>query len=157
MALMHHAQGDVKEIMADMEIEDLVAEDAATKILKKVQNYYADYLEDKPQEAFEKVMYSKDLHKQKKEIQSTIARQQKQITRVRRRLITGDYEKRVRDFAQEAKVVKTVDKFAFCLGVLVLCVTEYMVLRHPGSFGMYYGALVSTRMALRLYMYAKSG
>lgn len=96
------------------------------------------------------------LAEQKKEIQSTIARQQKQITRVRRRLITGDSEKRVRDFAQEANVVKTVDKFAFCLGVLVLCVTEFMVLRHPESFGMYYCALVSTMMALRLYMYARS-
>ena len=96
------------------------------------------------------------LAEQKKEIQSTIARQQKQITRVRRRLITGDSEKRVRDFAQEANVVKTVDKFAFCLGVLVLCVTEFMVLQHPESFGMYYCALVSTMMALRLYMYARS-
>ena len=64
---MHHAQGDVKEIMADMEIEDLIAEDAAETILKRIQNYYADYLEDKPQESLEKVMYSKDLHKQKNE------------------------------------------------------------------------------------------
>lgn len=30
------------------------------------------------------------------------------------------------------------------------------MLRHPGSFGMYYCALVSTMMALRLYMYARS-
>jgi len=97
------------------------------------------------------------LSKQKKDIQSTITRKQEQITRVRRRLITGDSEKRVRDFAQEAKVVKTVDKFAFCLGVLVLCATEYMVLQHPESFGTYYCALVSVMMALRLYMYAKSG
>ena len=64
---MHHAQGDVKEIMSDMEFEDLIAEDAAEDILKKVQAYYADYLEDKPQESLEKVLYSKDLHKQKNE------------------------------------------------------------------------------------------
>ena len=73
-----------------------------------------------------------------------------------RKVVTGSTERRLRDWAKESKVVKTVDKFSFVLGVTVLCTTEFMLLEHPDHFGMYYVVLLSVMMALRLYMYAKN-
>mmetsp|Transcript_11309 Transcript_11309/g.24483 ORF Transcript_11309/g.24483 Transcript_11309/m.24483 type:complete len:450 (+) Transcript_11309:90-1439(+) len=116
------------------------------------------------------------LAKQQQDLRTSIARQQVEFTRARRRVLTGDPDKPVREFArqrvrkvvtgdserplhewaQQANVVKTVDKFSFCLGVLVLCVTEYTFLIRPEAFGLYYVGLISVMMALRLYMYARS-
>jgi len=48
------------------------------------------------------------------------------------------------------------DKFSFVLGVFVLCTTEFVALRYPEHFGIFYVVLVSIMMALRLYMYAKN-
>jgi hypothetical protein len=73
-----------------------------------------------------------------------------------RQVVTGSTERRLRDWVKESKVVKTVDKFSFVLGVTVLCTTEFMLLEHPDHFGMYYVVLLSVMMALRLYMYAKN-
>ena len=73
-----------------------------------------------------------------------------------RKVVTGSSERALSDWVQETKVVKAVDKFAFMLGLSVLLITEYVGLRQPQQFGNYYVVLISTMMALRFYMYAKS-
>ena len=73
-----------------------------------------------------------------------------------RKAVTGSSERALSDWVQESKVIKAVDKFAFMLGLSVLLMTEYVGLRQPQQFGNYYVILISTMMALRFYMYAKS-
>ena len=73
-----------------------------------------------------------------------------------RRVVTGSSDRRLRDWAKDVRVVKTVDKFSFVLGVTVLMSTEYWCLRQPEQFGIYFVVLISVMMALRFYMYAQS-
>lgn len=72
-----------------------------------------------------------------------------------RKVVTGSEEHRFRDWMKQATIVKTVDKFSFVLGVVALMATEFMVLRRPEQFKLYYVGSMSIMMLLRLYMYAK--
>lgn len=88
----------------------------------------------------------------RKQVEKTSVVVKKQV----RKVVTGSSDRRLRDWVKETKVVKTVDKFSFVLGVFVLCMTEFMVLQYPQHFGIYYVILVGYLMALRLYMYARN-
>eukprot|EP00472_Partenskyella_glossopodia_P002106 CAMPEP_0197523944 /NCGR_PEP_ID=MMETSP1318-20131121/8734_1 /TAXON_ID=552666 /ORGANISM="Partenskyella glossopodia, Strain RCC365" /LENGTH=571 /DNA_ID=CAMNT_0043076777 /DNA_START=251 /DNA_END=1966 /DNA_ORIENTATION=- len=58
--------------------------------------------------------------------------------KVGRRLITGDSNKKVRDYVREAPVVKWIDCFSFTLGVLLLVSAEFFVLKMPEHFWLFY-------------------
>jgi len=78
------------------------------------------------------------------------------VQKVARKAVTGSGDRAISDWAKQANVVKTVDKSSFVLGVFLVCMTEYVLLTHPESFGHYYVSIVSVMMMLRLYMYARN-
>jgi len=51
-----------------------------------------------------------------------------------RKIVTGDPNKRVRDYMKETPQVKMKDKFSFTLGVMAICLSQWMVLRYPNYF-----------------------
>lgn len=73
-----------------------------------------------------------------------------------RKVLTGSEERALRDWVNDAKVVKTVDKFSFVLGVVSMLMTEYVFLQVPEQFGKFFVLLISIMMTLRFYMYSRS-
>eukprot|EP00095_Tigriopus_kingsejongensis_P004040 maker-scaffold5_size1054832-snap-gene-5.7 protein:Tk04040 transcript:maker-scaffold5_size1054832-snap-gene-5.7-mRNA-1 annotation:"Protein of unknown function DUF2838" len=73
-----------------------------------------------------------------------------------REVITGDPNKRIRDHLKEEPQVKMIDKFSFTLGVLVITFTEYIIMRHPDWFKMYYHLLMTFLFVLRYVTYKES-
>ena len=46
-----------------------------------------------------------------------------------RKAVTGDPDKRIRDHMKETPQVKLLDKMSFTLGVVVICLSEFLILR----------------------------
>ena len=80
----------------------------------------------------------------------------KKATELRRRVITGDKNKRVRDFVQEEPVIKLKDKISFTLGVAAIMVTELILLRCPWRFGAFFAAVSVPLLLSRYYLYFKA-
>ena len=68
--------------------------------------------------------------------------------------MTGDPDKRIRDHMKETPQVKMLDKFSFTLGVIVICLSEWLILRLPNLFPYFYYAIMAVLMAYRYYDYA---
>ena len=77
------------------------------------------------------------------------------LRQARRKVITGDAEKRVRDFVKEPLVVQTMDKFSFTLGVGLMLAIQHMMLVYPAYFGHFYFAMTIPLIAMRYYLYTK--
>jgi len=71
-----------------------------------------------------------------------------------RKAVTGDPNKRIRDYMKETPQVKMQDKFSFTLGVIVICLSEFLILRMPNLFQYFYFALMSVLIAWRYYDYS---
>ena len=71
-----------------------------------------------------------------------------------RKAVTGDPDKRIRDHMKETPQVKMLDKFSFTLGVIVICLSEWLILRQPNLFPYFYYAIMAVLMAYRYYDYA---
>lgn len=78
---------------------------------------------------------------------------EQKATEFRRRVITGDKSKRVRDFVQEEPVIQLKDKLSFTLGVVSVVVIEYVILRSPEKFGVVLHLLGIPLLASRYYLY----
>eukprot|EP00039_Didymoeca_costata_P011932 m.170028 g.170028 ORF g.170028 m.170028 type:complete len:481 (+) comp15334_c1_seq5:349-1791(+) len=74
---------------------------------------------------------------------------------IRRRLITGDSQKRVRDYALEVPVVKTVDKFSFMLGILILNITQAVLCLMPTKFARWFCIIMPPLLIVRIFSYRK--
>jgi len=72
-----------------------------------------------------------------------------------RKTVTGDPEKRIRDHMKEVPQVKMIDKLSFTFGVLCICGSEWLALRHADWFPLYYYAIMSMLMVWRLITYSK--
>ena len=85
------------------------------------------------------------------------ARDKMQIKAKRRwrKAVTGDPEKRIRDHMNEVPQVKLMDKLSFTLGVLCICGSEWLALRHADWFPLYYTVIMAALLAWRLVTYAK--
>mmetsp|Transcript_25978 Transcript_25978/g.43455 ORF Transcript_25978/g.43455 Transcript_25978/m.43455 type:complete len:456 (-) Transcript_25978:207-1574(-) len=95
-----------------------------------------------------------------KEIQNGLRRRGNEVTRkleehstrTARRIITGDSNKRVRDYVKEPPVVRMIDCVSFTLGVILLVSAEFMTLRFPHFFWIFYvitaWAMIITRCIL---------
>jgi len=71
-----------------------------------------------------------------------------------RKAVTGDPDKRIRDYMIETPQVKMLDKVSFTLGVIVICLSEWLILRQPNLFPYFYYAIMAVLMAYRYYDYA---
>ncbi|XRB09233.1 glycerophosphocholine acyltransferase [Pycnococcus provasolii] len=75
--------------------------------------------------------------------------------RLRRRIITGDADMRVRDYIKVPKTVRAIDKFSFTMGVVGLLVTEAVLLQAPQYFWAFFALVMPTLLFLRIYLYTK--
>jgi len=72
-----------------------------------------------------------------------------------RKVVTGDPDKRIRDHMKEVPQVKWIDKVSFTLGVMCICFSEWLALRHPEHFPIYYYTLMALLLINRYFSYAQ--
>jgi len=82
---------------------------------------------------------------------------QQKIIRRARTAVTGNENKRISDLLKEPKMVKTFDKLSFMLGVISMLGTQFMVLKLPQHFDLWYLCVFGTFMALRFRIYNNKG
>lgn len=70
-----------------------------------------------------------------------------------RKAVTGNPDKKVRDYMKEVPQVKFVDKVSFTFGVTCIVVTELLALRHPEYFTAFYLVLITGLLANRYLEY----
>ena len=76
-------------------------------------------------------------------------------TRRWRKAVTGDPEKRIRDHMKEVPQVKMIDKLSFTFGVLCICGSEWISLRHADWFPVYYSIIMTLLLLWRLVTYTQ--
>jgi len=72
-----------------------------------------------------------------------------------RKVVTGDPDKRIRDHMKEVPQVKWIDKVSFTLGVMCICFSEWLALRQPDMFPIYYYTLMTLLLVNRYFTYAQ--
>jgi len=72
-----------------------------------------------------------------------------------RKVVTGDSEKSLREHMNEVPQVKMIDKISFTFGVLCICGSEWLALRQPDLFPVYYYIIMSTLLLWRFITYSK--
>ena len=80
---------------------------------------------------------------------------QGKVTRRWRKAVTGDPNKRIRDHMKEVPQVKMIDKLSFTFGVLCICGSEWLALRHADWFPLYCTTIMTTLLLWRLITYTK--
>ena len=68
-----------------------------------------------------------------------------------RKVVTGNPDKKVRDYMKEVPQVKLVDKISFTFGVVCIVITELLALRYPQYFSAYYLLLITGLLTNRCY------
>ena len=138
-----------------LESDDVTLSEPQVTALRKLELRIRSSLSSQ-QRGFRRALTGNENKRVRDHARSQVQRTSHIVKKRVRKVVTGSSDRALRDWVKEAKVVKTVDKFSFVLGVFVLCATEFMVLQYPEHFGTYYVILVSAMMALRYYMYARS-
>jgi hypothetical protein len=75
------------------------------------------------------------------------------LNKLKRKVITGNPNKRVRDFMKEEPVVKTIDKISFTAGVTTMLLIEFVMTVMPERFGLFYCTLLIPLLIARYYLY----
>eukprot|EP00096_Caligus_rogercresseyi_P003063 TRINITY_DN15601_c0_g1_i1.p1 TRINITY_DN15601_c0_g1~~TRINITY_DN15601_c0_g1_i1.p1 ORF type:complete len:314 (+),score=68.63 TRINITY_DN15601_c0_g1_i1:152-1093(+) len=70
-----------------------------------------------------------------------------------RAAVTGDPNKRIRDHLKESPQVKMLDKISFTLGVLTICLTQWIIHRQPWSFPYFVFSVLSILFVARCIAY----
>jgi len=91
----------------------------------------------------------------KDKIQEVRKEAQGRAQRKWRKAVTGDPDKRIRDHMKEVPQVKMIDKLSFTFGVMCICGSEWLALRHPDWFPLYYYAIMTMLLVWRLITYSK--
>jgi len=91
----------------------------------------------------------------KDKIQEVRKEAQGRAQRKWRKAVTGDPEKRIRDHMKEVPQVKMIDKLSFTFGVLCICGSEWLALRHADWFPLYYYAIMTMLLVWRFIAYSK--
>jgi len=84
---------------------------------------------------------------------SKLSEAQGRAKRRLRKAVTGNPDKKVRDYMKEVPQVKFVDKVSFTFGVTCIVVTELLALRHPEYFTAFYLVLITGLLANRYLEY----
>jgi len=71
-----------------------------------------------------------------------------------RKVVTGNPNKKIRDYMKEVPQVKFVDKLSFTFGVICIVVTEFLALRHPTYFLQFYYLLMALLLTNRYIEYS---
>jgi len=91
----------------------------------------------------------------KDKIQEVRKEAQGRAQRKWRKAVTGDPDKRIRDHMKEVPQVKMIDKLSFTFGVLTICGSEWLALRHADWFPLYYYFIMTMLLVWRLITYSK--
>jgi len=91
----------------------------------------------------------------KDKIQEVRKEAQGRAQRKWRKAVTGDPDKRIRDHMKEVPQVKMIDKLSFTFGVLTICGSEWLALRHADWFPIYYYFIMTMLLVWRLITYSK--
>ena len=68
-----------------------------------------------------------------------------------RKAVTGNPDKKVRDYMKEVPQVKLVDKLSFTFGVMCIISTEFLALRYPEWFTTFYLVLITGLLINRFF------
>jgi len=90
------------------------------------------------------------------EIGSKLSEAQGKARQSWRGVVTGNPDKKIRDYMKEVPQVKFVDKLSFTFGVTCIVVTEFLALRHPSYFLQFYYLLMTILLANRYIEYSAS-
>jgi len=74
---------------------------------------------------------------------SKLSEAQGRAKRRLRKAVTGNPDKKVRDYMKEVPQVKLVDKLSFTFGVMCIIATEFLALRYPQWFTTFYLVLIT--------------
>ena len=74
---------------------------------------------------------------------SKLSEAQGRAKRRLRKAVTGNPDKKVRDYMKEVPQVKLVDKLSFTFGVMCIIATELLALRYPQWFTTFYLVLIT--------------
>jgi len=91
-----------------------------------------------------------------KEVQEILTKAGNEVREDWRKVVTGDPNKRVRDYMKETPQVKKKDKFSFTLGVMTITLSEWLILRHPEYFPHFYIPLMLALIIWRFVDYSKT-
>jgi len=80
---------------------------------------------------------------------SKLSEAQGRAKRRLRKAVTGNPDKKVRDYMKEVPQVKLVDKLSFTFGVMCIVATEFLALRYPQWFTTFYLVLITGLLANR--------
>jgi len=89
-------------------------------------------------------------------IGSTISEAKEKGQRSWRKAVTGNPEKKIRDYMKEVPQVKFADKLSFTFGVTCIIFTEFLALRHPEYFTQFYIGLITLLLSYRYIDYSAS-
>jgi len=70
-----------------------------------------------------------------------------------RAVVTGDPDKKIRDYMHEIPQVKLWDKLSFTFGVFAIIITEFLALRFPQHFTKFYYFVMSGLVTNRYFQY----
>jgi len=85
---------------------------------------------------------------------SKLTEAQEKAQRKLRKVVTGNPDKKVRDYLKEVPQVKTVDKLSFTFGVICIILTEFLALREPTYFTPFYLLLMALLLSNRYLEYS---
>jgi len=88
------------------------------------------------------------------QLSSKIYEAQGKAKRSLRKVVTGNPDKKVRDYMKETPQIKFVDKISFTFGVTCIVLTEFLALRHPEYFTAYYFLLITGLLTNRYLEYS---
>jgi len=77
------------------------------------------------------------------------------VRRIVRNALTGDPDERVWDHMKKVPQVKMIDKFSFTLGVMTIVGSEWLALRHPDLFPLYYYFIMTMLLVWRWITYSR--
>eukprot|EP01103_Thecamoeba_quadrilineata_P018261 TRINITY_DN6879_c0_g1_i1.p1 TRINITY_DN6879_c0_g1~~TRINITY_DN6879_c0_g1_i1.p1 ORF type:complete len:437 (-),score=57.02 TRINITY_DN6879_c0_g1_i1:135-1445(-) len=88
-----------------------------------------------------------------KETGSKIVQRGERFIKSKRQLLENKRNKIINDFNHSPPFLRNVDKIAFTLGIIVLCLTEFILLQRPELMSLWYTFLVIPLLSYRFVKY----
>jgi len=77
------------------------------------------------------------------EVRKNISEASQEVRDHWRKIVTGDSHKKIREYMTETPQVKLKDKFSFTLGVMTICLSQWLILRYPDYFPLFWMVFTS--------------
>lgn len=143
-----------------------LSQESASQVIEDIRNFMSDLDFATQQDNFGAAPLSVNMMRRLTILRKRLATSQDKMRQrlssnnlnsLRRKMITGNPHKRVRDFVKEEPVVKTIDKFSFVAGVSTMLALEYFLLQETRYLPYFYVALMFPLLMARWFLYRKAG